>query len=103
MPNIKVYGFSTYLEDVAPHGMVEPRAKLLYSDIINRTKSLSFKDEMVFTFVNSICIDRKEDTQPFIHLWSSEDSHIDPILECLQGIGMDVEFDSPKRKGFIPR
>ena len=97
MPNIEIYGLAVNSRsDVATRIVVELRDK-----IFELFKDSPFVGEMVVTAIDSDVTDKNHEDQPFLRLLSSEEDHVPEILEKLQTLGMDIEYQ--KLEKFIPK
>jgi hypothetical protein len=97
MPNIEIYGLAVNsMRDVATRMVAELRDK-----IFDLFKDSPFVGEMVVTAIDSDVTDKNREDQPFLRLFSSEEDHVPEILEKLQTLGMDIEYQ--KLEKFIPK
>jgi len=56
-----------------------------------QTKTLPFADEIVVSHHNTFCMDRNAKDRPYIRISSSHPDHVEPLLDALKDLGIDIE------------
>ncbi len=84
MPNIEIH---MPFED----GKVNRQAMELTRKIWSVCKELPFVGEMVVSHHNTFCRGRNGKPAPYIRISSSHPDHVEPLLDALKGLGIDIE------------
>lgn len=90
MPNIEIHGVK---KDDTKHFRLTEK-------IFKRVEGLVFAGELVLTKVMDDCRDRNNKSQPFLRIIISEKSKIEPLVQQLKPLGIDMEILIID--GFIP-
>lgn len=80
MPNIEIHGIRGSIKYCG-----------LIKKIFKRIEELSFAHEVVVTSFLDDCRDSSDESQPFLRIVISNASEIEPLVQQLKPLGMDIE------------
>ena len=88
MPNIEIH--MPFTTNKLSSAVPSLRAQELRNEIWLKVSRLPLANDVVVTFVNSICRDRSDIPQPFIRIACTNQKEIDALVEKLSGL-IDIE------------